>query len=362
MRAVAALGVLLWHAAIFLGPEGQSLGTKLFHAPSVIGVDLFFLICGFVIFLSSTKKVGGNTTIVSPITFLVKRLARICPLYMLCTIVIFVIERNGERQTGLLLLRSLSFLPVQNADYPNIFSPTMTVGWSINYEVYFYLLFSVALFCGLKFWKLLSIWAAAAILLPPLLAPELLSSLTLRSAIAAIVTSPLNLLFLAGIAIGMLYRCPAIRFPSPRLALLAVFIAPLPVLYQYLANAGIAHGLSGVGTSLAFLLTIVVIADKTLHIRCGRLLGYLGDISYSIYLTHPIVMWGVMWANERYAWGSPLQGWFCVGVTVLATVAVSSLTYRFIEMGLSVQIRDWALAYRTRQPQDVPLLVPRKAS
>ncbi len=94
------------------------MGTKLFHAPSVIGVDLFFLICGFVIFLSSTKKVGGNTTIVSPITFLVKRLARICPLYMLCTIVIFVIERSAERQTGLLLLRSLSFLPVQNAIIP----------------------------------------------------------------------------------------------------------------------------------------------------------------------------------------------------------------------------------------------------
>lgn len=350
MRAVAATGVLLWHAIIFLGPDGQALGTALFHAPSVIGVDLFFLICGFVIVLSSMKTAAGVTTVLSPGVFLIKRMARICPLYMLCTLAIFVIERGSERQTGELLLRSLAFLPIPNAEYPNIFSPTMTVGWSITYEVYFYGLFSAALFLGGKFWRLLATWAAAALLLPALLMPELLASITQKSAMLAILTSPLNLLFLVGMAIGMLYRSPGARFPSRRAAVIAVMVAPLPILYQYATHTAIAHGLSGVGASLVFLLTIVVIADKTLSLRCGRLLNYLGDISYSIYLTHPIVMWGVMWANERYAWGSPLQGWFCIGVTLLATIAASALTHRYVEMGLSVWIRNWALANFTSRP------------
>jgi exopolysaccharide production protein ExoZ len=100
------------------------------------------------------------------------------------------------------------------------------------------------------------------------------------------------------------------------------------------------------------MLALTTIADKTLNMRCNRVLTYLGDISYSIYLTHPIVMWGVMWANERYAWGNPMSGWFCVSVTLFATIAVSALSYRLIEMGISVRAREWALeklAGRRRQ-------------
>lgn len=334
MRAVAAIGVLLWHASIFLGPYGEGIGAVLFQAPSIMGVDLFFLICGFVIFLSSTKTAGGITTAISPAVFLIKRLARICPLYLACTLAVFFIERNSERQTWELLFRSLLFLPVNNTDYPNIFSPTMTVGWSINYEVYFYLLFSAALLSGGKFWKPLAIWAAIIILAPTMFA--------LGPAFLAIMTGPLNLLFLTGILTGALYRAN-VRFPNRTAAIIAVVIAPLPAGLQYVAHIGIAHGLSGVGASLAFMLAVIVIADKTLHMRCNRLLTYLGDTSYSIYLTHPIVMWAVAWANERYAWGNPLQGWFCVGVTLLATIAVSALSYRYIEVGLSVRVREWAL-------------------
>lgn len=162
-------------------------------------------------------------------------------------------------------------------------------------------------------------------------------------ALVAIVTAPLNLLFGAGILIGVLYRSD-IRLPNGTAAVVALVIAPLPVLFQYYTHVGIAHGLSGVGASLVFLLLLTVMADKAAPVSCNRVLTYLGDISYSIYLTHPIVMWGVMWANERIAWGGwPWQGWACIAATLMVTIVVSSLTYRYIEMGLSVRLRRWGL-------------------
>lgn len=343
MRAIAAIGVLLWHASIFLGPYGEGIGTVLFHAPSIIGVDLFFVICGFVIYLSSTKRTKAGTTTISPAVFLIKRLARILPLYVACTMTLFLIEQHSERQTWKLLFRSLAFIPVNNADQPNIFSPTMTVGWSINYEVYFYLLFSVALMFGQRFWKPLTAWAVVIFIAASLLGQA--------PAILLIVTHPINLLFLSGILLGALYRSD-VRFPDRKMAIAAVVLAPIPILMQYIGKIGIEHGFAGVGGSLVFMLALTTIADKTLNMRCNRVLTYLGDISYSIYLTHPIVMWGVMWANERYAWGNPMSGWFCVGVTLFATIGVSALSYRLIEIGISVRAREWALeklAARSRQ-------------
>jgi exopolysaccharide production protein ExoZ len=334
MRAFAALGVLLWHASIFIGPYGEGIGTFLFHAPSIIGVDLFFVICGFVIYLSSTRRTENGVIPISPAEFLIKRLTRILPLYFVCTLVLFCIERHSERQTWELLFRSLAFIPVQNASQPNIFSPTMTVGWSINYEVFFYILFSVALLFRQQFWKPLIGWALVIFVAA--------NALGRAPAMLLIVTHPINLLFLSGILLGALYRSD-IHFSNRCVAIAAVIVAPVPIIIQYIGKIGIEHGFAGVGGSLVFMLALTTIGDKTLNMRCNRILTYLGDISYSIYLTHPIVMWGVMWLNEYYAWGNPLSGWICVGATLFATVGVSSLSYHFMEMGISVYAREWAL-------------------
>lgn len=196
MRAVAALGVLLWHASIFIGPYGEGIGTALFRAPSIIGVDLFFVICGFVIYLSSTKRTESGVALISPAVFLVKRIARILPLYVACTLALFLIERHSERQTAELLFRSLAFVPVHNDLPPNIFTPTLTVGWTINYEVYFYILFSVALLFRQQFWKPLLAWAFVI--------PIAANNLGQAPAIFLILTHPINLLFLSGILLGAL--------------------------------------------------------------------------------------------------------------------------------------------------------------
>ena len=105
-------------------------------------MDLFFVISGFVIFSLTEHQVIG------PRRFLLDRLARIAPLYWLATLLAFTAVSLGLPLYGcssdpLLLLKSLLFIPAYS---PNgHLWPTLLLGWTLNYEMFFYLLFAVFL-------------------------------------------------------------------------------------------------------------------------------------------------------------------------------------------------------------------------
>lgn len=339
LRGLAATAVMLWHASIFLGPYDTGPGAALFYPLATMGVDLFFLICGFVMYITTIRTVNGTTFTQQPAVFLIKRLTRIYPLYLLCTLGIFAIEWSGERQTQDLLMRSLLFLPVYNDQFPNVFAPTMTIGWSITYEVFFYLLFAAALCFRRNFLQILLFWAVVAIMAPIAMGHPPASQ---TYGIFAILGSDLNLLFLAGILIGALYRS-SFRL-SRNGAVAAAILAPLPAMYQYLTQTGLSHGFEGVGLSMALLFLLLIMADKTLDIRCSRPLTYLGDISYSIYLTHPLAMWAMMYSNEKFAFGNPYGGCANIAAILMLTLGISIVTHQLIERRLSARLRDLLLS------------------
>jgi exopolysaccharide production protein ExoZ len=75
LRAVATLGVVAWHLASELNSAGNTV-TEFFVGQA--GVDLFFVISGFVMVYASTPLFG---TPGGSILFLTRRLIRILPLY-----------------------------------------------------------------------------------------------------------------------------------------------------------------------------------------------------------------------------------------------------------------------------------------
>jgi exopolysaccharide production protein ExoZ len=105
--------------------------------------DLFFVVSGFVL----AESVRGRPIPAS--TFLIRRLMRIVPLYWLVTIVVFISTLFGFRTFGLispgfpLLVRSLLFLPT--FDGGTVLAPVLFVGWTLNFQVLLYILFSISL-------------------------------------------------------------------------------------------------------------------------------------------------------------------------------------------------------------------------
>lgn len=104
------------------------------------GVDVFFVISGFIISYIGTR---------SPQRFLLRRLIRIVPFYWSATLVVFVAAvlvpqwLRSTRPDVLQLVCSLFFVP-RETDYAGMF-PTLVLGWSLNYEMYFYVMFAAAL-------------------------------------------------------------------------------------------------------------------------------------------------------------------------------------------------------------------------
>jgi exopolysaccharide production protein ExoZ len=106
------------------------------------GVDIFFAISGFVIVISSERLLGAKH---APLVFLRQRLIRIVPIYWLATM--FALWMLGSIHPAT-VAASLFFVPHIN-EYSATVLPVLSVGWTLNLEMFFYVLFALALtVCG----------------------------------------------------------------------------------------------------------------------------------------------------------------------------------------------------------------------
>jgi exopolysaccharide production protein ExoZ len=145
LRAAAALAVMIAHAhqsALEMG-----IGDYVPDFPiGAVGVDLFFVISGFVMVVASEDLFGLRG---APPYFFLRRLARIVPLYWLITgIFVFILFAGGYHSSSWLsvsdVVTSLLFIP---HSLPNgAVVPVYGLGWTLNYEMMFYVAFSAVLF------------------------------------------------------------------------------------------------------------------------------------------------------------------------------------------------------------------------
>lgn len=262
LRAVAAVSVVLFH----IGWTGIAS----------FGVELFFVLSGFIIAYAAAFD---------PRHFLAKRLARIVPLYWGAT---FGIAAIGLIAPGLLggtqvtlanLLRSLAFIPYQRADGQGF--PLLYLGWTLNYELAFYLVFAFCLAVSRR-------WA------PALAAALLFGLASLHSVVAPwgfaadFWTRPILLNFVIGLAaFGLWTRRAAWLDRVPPGAAILVAAAAFGLLLTGAMN-GAAPLLPAKAALGGLLLLALVRLDRQLHWPAPVLL--IGDASYSLYLLHPYVL------------------------------------------------------------------------
>jgi peptidoglycan/LPS O-acetylase OafA/YrhL len=150
LRALAAWTVVCHHfMQIFFDFQARGPIGQLFIDKGAVGVDIFFVISGLVIFLSTENKP------LPPSRFLLYRLFRIVPAYWLYTVlmallVVFAQPLLPDQTVDWNhLLLSLLFIPTENPGGYG-FYPTLNVGWTLNYEILFYVLFAWALLFRLQ--------------------------------------------------------------------------------------------------------------------------------------------------------------------------------------------------------------------
>src|SRR5947209_1711192 len=219
LRALAAISVSIGHAQAFIGipmeRQCQAFGWN-FLLPWGAGVDLFFVISGFIMVYSSEKLFAapGGAKV-----FGWRRLSRIVPLYW-CATALFIVKMAVQHKPlpdAASIATSLFFIP-WDAQGTGVPRPVYELGWTLNYEMFFYAAFALCI--GFR-------REVAVALVTTLLAVFTLFGLAfpLHNPQLFFWTQPIVLEFVFGMGLALLVR-NGFALPSPiRYALIALGVA-----------------------------------------------------------------------------------------------------------------------------------------
>jgi len=352
LRAIAALLVLVGHVQHHVMMVAERAGDKVTAWvlwPGGFGVDLFFCISGFIIVLSARKMFGMDR---AGIDFMTRRLIRVVPLYWLATLAYLPVFWFGATTSGrdwlIPLIASLSFVPWPVfGDWASPY-PMLTLGWSLNYEVFFYACMALVLALGTQRVVLItSLLIGVMVALGMFLTPEHRQ--------LHFLSRPIMLEFVVGAALGMAHVRGGIRvgvIPAVvMLGLAASWIVfdPLGLTPSNGPTPNDFVRLAGWGAPAALALVAAIGAvsqgDRILS-RWAAPIVRLGDASYSLYLLHPFVLivLGKLWLMAGLQWVLP---WWALGGGMIAmSWLVARLSYRLIEMKASVWLANRAFVQR----------------
>ncbi|WP_276133797.1 acyltransferase family protein [Polluticoccus soli] len=335
LRAVACVLVLLIHLSLFV-PNTLFGGA--------IGVDLFFLISGYIIASSIDNMRQKDRAL----NFAVNRFSRVVPYYYLMTVVLVAAAYffTGAFDRNKFIL-SLLF-------YPQSGDPSIMPGWSLNHEIFFYLFMTLMLVVQrgkVNHW--LNIGAFTLLVATA-------ATLPVDNYFVSFVGTSINITFAIGYVIYLLRDRIVPRFASNGLLLISVvlFLATIMFSLDFNQNYQDAYKresifffgflvpiprVLGWGIPSAFLF-LTILAKENALTKPNRLVMKIGDASYTVYLIQGLMMLLLSLIQ-------PVSVWLLV-VTLFATLGASVLLYG-LESNVakfSKRVLSWGLV---KQPKIV---------
>ena len=286
------------------------------------GVDIFFVISGFIM---------SHICAYSPSHFLLRRVIRVVPFYWAATIGVFVITllapdflRSTKFNLGN-LVKSLLFIPYQKEN--GLIQPMFSLGWTLNYEMYFYLLTAF----GLK------IWAKGATVVSVTTMALIQVGIKISGCPSA-VCSFYSDTIIYEFAFGVLIFHAITRLPKPA-------SPPNRWLWGLLAIGALLSGIIAerlmpnldgrfifLGLPAMVLVTAAIFLERSaISLRVKRW-EVFGDSSYMLYLTHPYVLDALRHCFARVGIPGP-HAYLASAILIVAlTVWIAILVHRYVEL------------------------------
>jgi hypothetical protein len=265
LRAIAAWMIVLHHfMQIYFNFHGQGFFGRFFSVYGRFGIDIFFVLSGFIIYRSTA---GRN---IDTLTFLRHRIARIVPAYWVFTILTaLVILFFGPivpytQFSPEFFLSSIFFIPMNNPSGIGMF-PLLTMGWTLDFDVVFYLVFALTLFLP-KRWRLIYLF---------------IGIIEVRYLFPYFYRNNIFFEFLMGVSAAALYSKNQ-RWVCPLWVGLGLGCFSLFILIHYVGGT--------VYNGIAAVLLLVAALTQEHRFNSNTFITRLGDWSYSTYLSHAIVL------------------------------------------------------------------------
>jgi exopolysaccharide production protein ExoZ len=319
LRVIAALGVVYFHTT-------SDAGLKLDWDVGSRGVDVFFVISGFIIAYIGTTK---------PEQFFRRRLIRVVPFYWAATLFVFtmvLLAPQFFRSTSAdltHLVTSLLFIPHESVT--GEMHPTLLLGWSLNFEMFFYVLFAIALRLSPRRAPVLCVAALVGYVV-------VIHASGSEGPIRSFYARPIVLEFCYGIAAYYVFRWAADRRDALAriaglkwllgLVMIGSLIA-LVVFEQYYRDQVPRYLLAGVPSF--FLVTSALLLERLYGLTTkNRLVYLLGEASYIIYLVHPYIIFSVLRVLVKNADAQPAPVLVLLIFGLLALTSVISIAIHLL--------------------------------
>jgi exopolysaccharide production protein ExoZ len=339
LRAIAALAVVYFHCT-------SEAGLNLPVSVGAHGVDVFFVISGFII-----SYIGART----PDQFLMRRVIRIVPFYWTATLAVFAAAwaaphlLRSTRPDVVQLLCSLFFIP-RETSYAGLV-PTLVLGWSLNYEMYFYAVFALALACVPRRAPLICGAAIAAI--------AIMASGAAHPSVR-FYGRPIVFEFALGIAVFHVFAAADRRAgwlgarPWIRPVLLAAASGALLLIgiEEYCGGFGLPRFVAA-GVPAFVLVAAALLLERIYGVKASsRLVALLGESSYVLYLIHPYVIYGLLRTVVRPPADLALPAAIGLAVVLaLAAAAVAAAIHLWIERPAIAALRRRLLRFKDLRPR-----------
>lgn len=344
LRAFAALAVVFYHTGYFIDGRVHT---------DFQGVAVFFVISGFIMVHISRKDAGH---------FLLRRVIRIVPLYWAVTLLsvvwyvfgfanplrtlpilsdwlvndrmnllnwIKLTARIEDWQHVQDVIRSLFFVPYRSAS--GSIQPVMGVGWTLNLEMFFYLVFSVCLLLNQRFAPLMACLV--------LLAFKVIWLTGLCTADACeLYASHYTVFFIEGVIVFYLWDLTGRRYvhkARPFVVAAAVGAAGFLVWFNYhlefmpAEDRGLWPWLGGLAPML-LVWSALMLHTANCRVRASWLIG-LGNASYALYLIHTLVLDTQRTLVVRWSYLDAAKNLTGVAVGVMISVILAWLLYQHFE-------------------------------
>ncbi|MBW7971568.1 acyltransferase [Bradyrhizobium sp. BR 10289] len=335
LRGIAALLVVWVHTQVLITANFIPATLRL---AGFGGVDLFFVISGFIIVHSTAKGMPW-------LTFAKRRFFRIAPLYYIFTGLVILIciflpsVFNSTQLNFATIAKSLLFVPFEKS--LNHLYPIYSLGWTLNYEMFFYFLFTLALIAfndartrvavlvavmvGLTFvgmfieqpgsWGVVTFFYTRPIIL------EFVFGMVIAATRDRLQTQT-RVSYYVLLSVGLIgFLLSGLIFPTMELAVLPE------------TNTVLRYGVP------AAMIVLGAVGLEQCHQRVGNsVLRLIGDASYSIYLSHFLVVAVLGLAVARIAhtgWATLLCGLVVMAIATIFGV----ITYRCVEQPLTDSTR-----------------------
>ncbi|EOI3558299.1 acyltransferase family protein [Cronobacter turicensis] len=336
LRGIAVLLVIAFHFRQYLNSvyAQSDLGDRLFGLGEV-GVDIFFVISGFIIVYSSRNR-EKNT----PVEFSIKRMFRLYPVY-LCVLLFLLLLDVSAQHTISQVVKSIFLIP---NDY-NFIGPWYGYSinlpaWTLTYEMLFYAIFAASIAVSHKHRTVVCIILMVAIVcasqiyfrghlqLDPITRDtgdnSILRNLTF-------ISNPIVYDFIYGMLIAELYSRVSDKIIFNKtfslLMLCVLCISVATIISGYNRGAGVERW----GLVSFALVGSLVMLSKGRELRFGNFWLVMGEMSYSLYLNHMVIkkLAGIYLRDFGIYKGNGGVTLFII--LLILTFVMSCITYHFIE-------------------------------